>query len=555
MKFILLKKAPIPNLPSRYSLLLSVFIVLTATSSSFAQANYNVADEFIIEVSSGEKPEEVYWAIINEVGDTVVQGGAPYSSAQGFFFMNTGSTLYMEDTGGDGWNGAEMTMYSPTAGVIVYTVTLDAPMEPLGPGEIQTELHPISMFADGWQGNCNPTYSSPEYQLLFELYFGDLASYDTNNPYYWQIIYEEPVCCFFGWDGWCHTEYLALIAANVGKECWTAVNIEPAVVFNDSRVTFDISAGGESTGFDCAVTDNGQKEYWFRFTADHTHSLISARREGTGNFNAAIEVYDGCGGSLVLCQDDYTSANEVAVFPTEIGQEYTFKVYHNGETLLNNSTVSVAVAFVPTTELSAADCGRMNLTDADIIRSNWPPNQFLLANWMFEFKELEAPYNTYHVISPNGSNPQFRWFWFPQREPGRTYEVRTRPRMYQGPTWADWGTSCVIGTAPAGPGQPAGLVQSSGSSASASNEIGIQLWPNPAQNEVNISFRPAANDKVADISIFDISGKEVDRLQYGFDRGVFQNIVYTNDKLDAGIYLFHIRTETGTSVARLVVTK
>lgn len=555
MKFILTKKNPNFILTSRYSRLMAALFFFTTAGSASAQAGTVVVDAYIIEVTSGEKPEEIYWALIDDlVGDTIAQGGAPYINEEGTLFNNTYITLYMEDAGGDGWNGAEFSIYSPYADVVTTTETLDAPMEPLGPGEIQTESRPISFFTEGWQGDCNQVFNTEEYLALMELFLGD-SYFDTNSPFYWEIIYDDPYCCYFGWDGWCHTQYLALVAANAGKECWTAVKIEPAVVFNDSRVNFDISAGGESTGFDCAVADNGQKEYWFRFTAEHTHSLISARREGTGNFNAAIEVYDGCGGSLVLCQDDYTSANEVAVFPTEIGQQYTFKVYHNGETLLNNSTVSVAVAFVPTTELSAADCGRMNLTDADIIRSNWPPNQFLLANWMFEFKELEAPYNTYHVISPNGSNPQFRWFWFPQREPGRTYEVRTRPRMYQGPTWADWGASCVIGTAPAAPGQPAGLVQSSGSSASASNEIGIQLWPNPAQNEVNISFRPAANDQVADISIFDISGKEVDRLQYGFDRGVFQNIVYTNEKLDAGIYLFHIRTESGTSVARLVVTK
>jgi hypothetical protein len=128
--------------------------------------------------------------------------------------------------------------------------------------------------------------------------------------------------------------------------------------------------------------------------------------------------------------------------------------------------------------------------------------------------------------------------------------------MYQGPTWADWGASCVIGTAPAAPGQPAGIAQHpGGSSASFSNEIGVQIWPNPAQNEVNISFQPAADDSHADISVFDVSGKEVDRITYNFDKGAYQNLMYTNEKLDAGIYIFHIRTATGTSTARLVVTE
>jgi hypothetical protein len=536
-----------------YSGVFAFFLAFSVSSLSHAQLSL-VYGYYTVEVTAGDKPEEIYWAIIDEDGDTLVQAGAPYTGEPTIVLPNHGGTLYMEDTGGDGWNGAELTLYSTIADITVIYETLEAPGATLPPGEVQIASKSISFFTPGWQGECNDVYD-PVYEML-ELEYGIILTKDMNSPYYWQIIYDEPGCCHFGWDGFCQTFYEDALAENAGKDCWAAVEIEPAVVFNDSRVNFDIDLGAVSTGYDCAISDNGQKEYWFKFTANRTNSLISLRREGAGNFNGAIEVYDGCGGAQLFCQDDYSTANEVAVFSTEIGHEYFFKVYHNGATVLSNTAVSAAVAYVPSTSLSASDCGRMNLTDGDIIRSAWPPNQFLLEKWMFEFKELEAPYNTYEVISPNGSNPQFRWFWFPQREPGRTYEVRTKPLMYQGPTWADWGASCVIGTAPAAPGQPAGIAQHpGGSSASFSNEIGVQIWPNPAQNEVNISFQPAADDSHADISVFDVSGKEVDRITYNFDKGAYQNLMYTNEKLDAGIYIFHIRTATGTSTARLVVTE
>lgn len=61
-----------------------------------------------------------------------------------------------------------------------------------------------------------------------------------------------------------------------------------------------------------------------------------------------------------------------------------------------------------------------------MITTDLPVNQFLLTNWYFEFTELEAPFSTYEILSPNGANPNFMLEWFNDAEYGRTYEVRTR---------------------------------------------------------------------------------------------------------------------------------
>jgi hypothetical protein len=160
-----------------------------------------------------------------------------------------------------------------------------------------------------------------------------------------------------------------------------------------------------------------------------------------------VEVYDACGGNLLICQNDAPAGErEIVIIPNTVpGQDYFFRVYHGGAGTPTTQTYTAAVAHIPFTKLRQQDCNVFNYTPASIIASELPPNQFLLANWYFEFTELEAPFNTYEILSPNGPNPNFKLEWFPQAQYGRTYSVRTRPRMYQGPNWGDYGAACTIG--------------------------------------------------------------------------------------------------------------
>jgi hypothetical protein len=86
-----------------------------------------------------------------------------------------------------------------------------------------------------------------------------------------------------------------------------------------------------------------------------------------------------------------------------------------------------------------------NLSAGSIIRSTTANPSTLLQNYIWEFTELEAPFQTYEVVSPNGTNPQFRMFWFTQFEYGRSYSVRIRVRMYEGANLGDYGPACTIG--------------------------------------------------------------------------------------------------------------
>lgn len=341
-----------------------------------------------------------------------------------------------------------------------------------------------------------------------------------------------------------------------GDLCELAIAVDPEDTFNESRVSDDASNGFYFGGFGCAASDIGQHDRWYKFTAEKTTSFVSARREGSGNFNPAIEIYDACGGPAVLCQNNDPGAQELVIFPTTIGHEYYFRVYHAGPQALTNTAISAAVAHIPSTQLRALDCGRMDLTPADIIRSDWPSNSYLLVNWEFEFTLQEPPYTEYNIISPNGHNPQFRMHWFPQLQPGKQYAVRTRPRMYQGPTWGDFAGTCTIGTAPTFHGMAALQPSDAYAGDTGLDRFGnLNLWPNPASGEVTVGFSTSREDRTMDLTVFDLSGKQVDRITTGIASGAVNNYVYDLSRLAPGLYMVHVSTETGTAVKKLSVKR
>jgi len=227
--------------------------------------------------------------------------------------------------------------------------------------------------------------------------------------------------------------------------CEAAVPIMAMPEFAESQIGASIADGSPSGQAQCVNPDNLQTDLWFSFESVTTNMYV--RAWGLNDFDAAVEVYDSCGGTLLNCQNDEPAGERevVSVPNTTVGETYYFRVYHAGDDAPVEQNLTVAAAHIPFTQLSEESCGVYDYTPADMITTDLPQNQFLLANWYFEFTELEEPFNTYEVLSPNGSNPNFMLQWFEDAEYGRTYSVRTRPRMYQGPQWGDYSEACEIG--------------------------------------------------------------------------------------------------------------
>ncbi len=334
-----------------------------------------------------------------------------------------------------------------------------------------------------------------------------------------------------------------------GDLCSIPIQLEPAPTFNESRVHDSFEDAMDTGNLTCAVNDLGQGGRWFTFTATHTHHFLQGLRSGNSNVDMAIEVYESCDAALIVCQDT-PGNNEVLILPTTIGQTYLVRMYHNGAVAPNSSAYSAALARVPGTQLRQADCGLMNLTNASIIRSDWPANTFMLTNWEFRFQEQEAPFNTYNIISPNGANPQFRISWFPQAEPGRTYKVWTRPRMYQGPTWGDFGDYCIIGMA--GPS----ALQFNPLGTSANQHGSMQLFPNPAHSQYTISLEVSSDETFIELEVFDLNGKLLSTKNERVDgMSGHIHIVSETSALPSGIYLVRARIDNRVFHSKLQIVR
>ena len=235
---------------------------------------------------------------------------------------------------------------------------------------------------------------------------------------------------------------LFLTFSSMANDCLTANLISSEEDFADSEVAGSFVGAGFSGDAQCAGP-GGSDDVWYSFVAVATGHGIQAT--GSGDLNLAIEVYDACGGSLLSCGNSTgASETENAVLTgLTVGNTYVYRVYHVGAAAVSTD-FTTAVAHIPFVELVSSNCGTLDYNTNDVIRATNPSNTSNFTNYQFRFIEQEAPFNTYDITSPNGTNPNFLLEWFPQIEYGRTYEVSVRVRAIV-PTYGDFGNSCIIG--------------------------------------------------------------------------------------------------------------
>jgi len=235
---------------------------------------------------------------------------------------------------------------------------------------------------------------------------------------------------------------LIFVISAKANDCATSNTIVSQEDFADSAISGSFVGAGFSGGPQC-FGPGSRDDVWYSFTAVASDHAI--RSQGTGDLDLAIEVYDACGGTQIVCQNNTSSGAENVLLPNlTVGNTYYYRLYHAGATPAGSTDFITGVVHVPFVELRASDCGTLDFTTNDVIRATNPSNTFNFTNYQFRFVEQEAPFNTYIITSPNGTNPNFLLQWFPQIEYGRTYEVSVRVRAIL-PTYGDFGNSCIIG--------------------------------------------------------------------------------------------------------------
>lgn len=67
--------------------------------------------DYLIDVTAGSNPNDVYWELVDEFGALITAGGAPES--QVVCLVDGCYTLYLYDAGGDGWEGGGLYDHGP----------------------------------------------------------------------------------------------------------------------------------------------------------------------------------------------------------------------------------------------------------------------------------------------------------------------------------------------------------------------------------------------------------------------------------------------------------
>lgn len=293
------------------------------------------------------------------------------------------------------------------------------------------------------------------------LYFGNnsgdltgLTRTATSGHIVLEVISDGGGSCLDGslglGGGWDWDIFCAAVAG-----CESATQVTSQTTFAASEIGADLIGVLFSGANEC----NGpgtNPDLYFKFTAASTVSYI--RATGAGDFDPAIEVFDACGGNQLACANSAGPGNNevVMVSGLNIGTEYVYRVYHAGATAPTNTAFQTGVrhSAVPIVELRNDFCGVLDFTTNDIVRSTTPNPNTNIDGFVWEFTELEPPFTTYTVNSPNGSNPQFRLFWFYDFQYGRTYSVRIKVRL-DGGIEGEYGQACTLGFV----GQPSSGLQ------------------------------------------------------------------------------------------------
>lgn len=229
------------------------------------------------------------------------------------------------------------------------------------------------------------------------------------------------------------------------NDCSTAVPLTSVAVVEDGIQIGTVQGAAWSGTTQCAGPGNNP-DRWYSFTAVSETAFI--RVNGIGDFDPVIQVFDACGGTQLECRNSTGPGGfEVARVETlTVGNTYYFSVYHSGAAAPVSPEFGVVVANIPQVELRPQDCDQLSYTTNSIIRALGPPqNSFTVTGYEWRFTELEAPFNTYEVVSPNGANPNYRLLWLAPIQYGRTYDVSVRLLVAEGNSVGDWGPECSIG--------------------------------------------------------------------------------------------------------------
>ncbi len=331
----------------------------------------------------------------------------------------------------------------------------------------------------------------------------------------------------------------------VDPPCTNAVSITHGPTFANFEETGATETIASNSPTQCVGSGN-HDEKWYKFEPVTSNSYI--RVWGNGDFDAVVEVFDGCTGNLIKCQNEVGPGDrEIVILPgLNLGQTYYYRTYHAGATPPTNNTFLTSGSHIPLIKLLPTQCNK-NLIEGVWVVSTQPASTYLLVARKWRFTETAPPYNSYEY-TVSGTSNRINWSTFAEREVGRSYTVEVKTRQYQDALWGEYWTACVVHY------PMAGIIQYQEEFATAENWF--TLSPNPGVGEeLNVSYS-INNDKGGPLNlvVYDMAGRLVYETNIQDGRSGY-TVAYFDQTLSTGLYIAKLYASDGTQLTEKFVVK
>ena len=84
------------------------------------------------------------------------------------------------------------------------------------------------------------------------------------------------------------------------------------------------------------------------------------------------------------------------------------------------------------------------------------------------------------------------------------------------------------------------------------NNMSLNVYPNPASENINVNFYNSVNNSTVKISLYDITGKKVMETMKNLPVGIIQETIKL-DKYEQGMYMIKVESDNGASTLKISV--
>ncbi len=281
---------------------------------------------------------------------------------------------------------------------------------------------------------------------------------------------------------------------------------------------------------------------WFKFTAPAKEVNIWAK--GNQDFVGGIELYQACNTPAIACTAGNNPGLKSVLVATSltIGAEYLVRIFHNSLTYVSDTLIQAGVLRVPATSVSELTCNNLNLSLPYELQLVPLSNYDNLVKWQLEITNLTnqaspVVYDLPGNIPPvfNISNPNIYF------QPNKTYKVRARAIMYEGPILGQFSTPCIFQTFVSTP------TIGSNFSIDLQNlpQDDAEIYPNPmnSDSQITLTFNQGESE-LHTVEIFDQLGRKVAIDIHS--AGHAEMIVTPHSSLAAGAYFVVVKGSAGS---------